>query len=30
LQKEIDQLDQAIEDAFEKIDPEMWAPEPQD
>jgi hypothetical protein len=30
LHKEIDQLDQAIEDAFEKIDPETWAPEPQD
>lgn len=30
LRKEIDQVDQAIEDAFEKIDPEMWNAEPQD
>lgn len=30
LHKEIDQIDRAIEDAFEKIDPEMWAPESQD
>jgi hypothetical protein len=30
LYKEIDQLDQALEDAFEEIDPEMWAPERQD
>jgi hypothetical protein len=30
LHKEIDQMDQAVEDAFEKIDPEIWVPESQD
>lgn len=30
LHKEIAQIDQAIEEAFEKIDPEMWRSEPQD
>lgn len=30
LHKEIEQIDQAIEEAFEKIDPEMWTAEPQD
>jgi hypothetical protein len=30
LHKEIDQIDQAIEVAFEKIDPGMWAPEHRD
>lgn len=29
LHEEIDQVDQAIEEAFEKIDPEMWSTEPQ-
>ena len=26
LHKEIDQIDRDMEEAFEKIDPEMWAP----
>jgi len=30
LHKDLAQIDQAIEDAFEKIDPEMWTAEPQD
>ena len=30
LHKEIEQLDRDIEEAFEKIEPEMWTPEPKD
>ena len=30
LHKDLAQIDQAIEDAFEKIEPEMWTAEPQD
>jgi hypothetical protein len=30
LREETAQIDQAIEEAFEKIDPEMWTSEPQD
>jgi hypothetical protein len=30
LHKEIEQIDRDIEEAFEKIEPEMWTPEPKD
>jgi uncharacterized protein (DUF302 family) len=30
LRKEIEQIDRDIEEAFEKIEPEMWTPEPKD
>lgn len=30
LPRELAKIDQAIEEAFEKIDPEMWTREPQD
>lgn len=30
LHKEIAKIDQAIEEAFEKVEPEMWTAEPED